>query len=861
MKIHMYKKRLSAALAMLVLLGTFAGAFPVGATQPQEQPQVTTQTDSYGATVTTEKSADSTVMTYSLTAGTEGSSGGYCVATGYQSKIAADCYSGAQNKPIIYRFPLFFSEELEDIDMTVKLDTGGKYSIWASVDNQTWVEIIGETTPCTWADASNKVSVNNLSGIKNTLGNAVKTALGTETADYFYIKFVNPSHSDSWVSPKLYNISLTVSYSTTWTSSESIDVNGAKVTTVTKGTDYTQMVYSMTAGKNGSDGSYCISTGSASKATDTIWCGGQGTGGVVYKIPLLFSESLTDISISAVIENSYGVDMSMDNVNWSEIIADTYNYGQKTLSIDLGSAVKTELAKQDQSSVYIRFYHETDWNAPLVHSLVINVTYSCTGSSETEVDEHGASVTTVETDKYKKVVTSFTAVTGDANYALNGEEVGFNPAKIDENASPKEYFTDWDRMVIYAYDIADPQNLEELWWEAALSQQVRLEVTTNKKISELSDLSRYTEGSEAVWTEMYRYTSKTDGENDKGLPKTKMSYNIAEYIDFDSSIDTVYVRIADAYYTNGWGGKIGGVVSATAWYDYGTEGELAVKQDTVKEVEYGEGSIDPEDWLVCRYTVKRTGEQKERSVDLSYVDIEWINTDTQKSLGSKTPTKKGSYKVIISQNDNWGLRFVVDTLTVEDFEIRCEEHRSSGYDCDENEHWLICDGCSDGASFEIEGSREPHSKEGGSWNYNGSDHWYSCKCESYDFEYGAHEMGEWQTDMLKHRKACKTCGYEPEAGLHVWDDGAVTTEPTSDAEGIKTYTCKDCGYTKTEKLDKLPESANTDTEPTTEPVEEEKRGCSSAIYIGYVLPIALASVCTARKKRKTNKLSAKTTRK
>lgn len=39
---------------------------------------------------------------------------------------------------------------------------------------------------------------------------------------------------------------------------------------------------------------------------------------------------------------------------------------------------------------------------------------------------------------------------------------------------------------------------------------------------------------------------------------------------------------------------------------------------------------------------------------------------------------------------------------------------------------------------------------------------------------------------------------------HSWDSGKITTEPTTQAEGVKTYTCKICHATKTEAVAKLP---------------------------------------------------------
>ncbi len=38
---------------------------------------------------------------------------------------------------------------------------------------------------------------------------------------------------------------------------------------------------------------------------------------------------------------------------------------------------------------------------------------------------------------------------------------------------------------------------------------------------------------------------------------------------------------------------------------------------------------------------------------------------------------------------------------------------------------------------------------------------------------------------------------------HTWDEGVVTTEPTVEQDGVKTYTCKHCGVTKTEPIPKL----------------------------------------------------------
>lgn len=54
----------------------------------------------------------------------------------------------------------------------------------------------------------------------------------------------------------------------------------------------------------------------------------------------------------------------------------------------------------------------------------------------------------------------------------------------------------------------------------------------------------------------------------------------------------------------------------------------------------------------------------------------------------------------------------------------------------------------------------------------------------------------------KHYKKCLTCGEMIETADHTWNDGEITTEPTTTTEGVKSYTCTACGDTKKEVLPK-----------------------------------------------------------
>lgn len=73
-----------------------------------------------------------------------------------------------------------------------------------------------------------------------------------------------------------------------------------------------------------------------------------------------------------------------------------------------------------------------------------------------------------------------------------------------------------------------------------------------------------------------------------------------------------------------------------------------------------------------------------------------------------------------------------------------------------------------------------------------------------DYENHTHTFSIWRdipgTDNI-HVRHC-VCGAS-EHGECSYDNGVITRQPTVDTEGVKTYTCKDCGGTKTESIAKL----------------------------------------------------------
>jgi uncharacterized repeat protein (TIGR02543 family) len=65
---------------------------------------------------------------------------------------------------------------------------------------------------------------------------------------------------------------------------------------------------------------------------------------------------------------------------------------------------------------------------------------------------------------------------------------------------------------------------------------------------------------------------------------------------------------------------------------------------------------------------------------------------------------------------------------------------------------------------------------------------------------------DWSKDDDYHWHAA-TCTHNVDGkdkASHSWDTGEITTQPTTESTGIRTYTCTVCGQTKTESVDKLP---------------------------------------------------------
>ena len=131
------------------------------------------------------------------------------------------------------------------------------------------------------------------------------------------------------------------------------------------------------------------------------------------------------------------------------------------------------------------------------------------------------------------------------------------------------------------------------------------------------------------------------------------------------------------------------------------------------------------------------------------------------------------------------------TLPVFNGQGDAHDHQSNDWKSNETEHWQVCT-C--GAVFH----KAQHS--GGTATCT-----QRATCTVCGAEYGdalGHDFTtSWTHDDNEHWKQCSRCDAKDDVGPHTWDSGTITTAPTCTKAGERTYTCTECGATKTEPID------------------------------------------------------------
>ena len=145
---------------------------------------------------------------------------------------------------------------------------------------------------------------------------------------------------------------------------------------------------------------------------------------------------------------------------------------------------------------------------------------------------------------------------------------------------------------------------------------------------------------------------------------------------------------------------------------------------------------------------------------------------------------------------------------------------------DANNHWLVCTGCGETVRLAA------HVRDSGTVTVEPTETTegekvYKCTVCGYELgketiaklEHIKHVAEEkWTYDDSGHWHNCTGadagCDKKLDFAAHTEDKGTVTTQPTTDAEGVKTYKCKICGHERTEPIPKLSDSAVAVTDGT-----------------------------------------------
>ena len=112
----------------------------------------------------------------------------------------------------------------------------------------------------------------------------------------------------------------------------------------------------------------------------------------------------------------------------------------------------------------------------------------------------------------------------------------------------------------------------------------------------------------------------------------------------------------------------------------------------------------------------------------------------------------------------------------------------------------------------------------------------------------------WTNDETNHWHECANgCGEHLDETAHTYDDGVVTTAPTCTEDGEKTYTCTECGQTKTETVEKTGH-VDADDDGVCDACGEtlkKKGGCKSSVggSVALVALVAVAAVVMIFSKR------------
>ena len=142
---------------------------------------------------------------------------------------------------------------------------------------------------------------------------------------------------------------------------------------------------------------------------------------------------------------------------------------------------------------------------------------------------------------------------------------------------------------------------------------------------------------------------------------------------------------------------------------------------------------------------------------------------------------------------------------------------------------------------------------------------YTCtvcgyeKTESIEKSDHTHKPSQkYAYDETEHWKTCTECSEKLDPEKHSFDEGVVTTQPTTESEGVRTYTCTVCGYEKTESIEKLPdEPVKTYPIVISGDVSVSKSGASAGETVDVSAPFGYDIIVTDGNGRQIAKMTDK----
>lgn len=175
------------------------------------------------------------------------------------------------------------------------------------------------------------------------------------------------------------------------------------------------------------------------------------------------------------------------------------------------------------------------------------------------------------------------------------------------------------------------------------------------------------------------------------------------------------------------------------------------------------------------------------------------------TLKVKDDAPYGTYSVSGTANVRDTNGSISTSVSAASITVACDHSYGSWTNADTNNHQKVCGKCGDiqTASHTWNSgtiTKQPSCKETGTKTFACT----ACnatKTETID-KTTNHSYGAWtKVNDATHKSTCSVCS-DVKTASHNWNSGTITKQPTCKDTGIKTYTCTDCGATKTEDVAK-----------------------------------------------------------